>query len=60
LANYYENDILKEEYTECTDAILISHFKNGLLSRYKSDDILLRKTIQLTILDAIRQEVVWD
>lgn len=59
LANYYENDILKEEYTERTDAVLVSHFKNGLLSRYKSDDILLRKTAQLTILDAIRQEVVW-
>lgn len=60
LANYYENDILKEEYAERTDAILTSHFKNGLLSRYKSDDILLRKTTQLTILDAIRQEVVWE
>ena len=59
LVNYYENDILKEEYTERTDAVLVSHFKNGLLSRYKSDDILLRKTAQLTILDAIRQEVVW-
>lgn len=59
LANYYENDILKAEYTERTDAVLVSHFKNGLLSRYKSDDILLRKTAQLTILDAIRQEVVW-
>jgi type I restriction enzyme M protein len=59
LANYYENDSLKEAYTERTDAVLVSHFKNGLLSRYKSDDILLRKTAQLTILDAIRQEVVW-
>jgi type I restriction enzyme M protein len=59
LANYYENDILKEAYTERTDAVLVNHFKNGLLSRYKSDDILLRKTAQLTILDAIRQEVVW-
>ena len=60
LANYYENDILKEAYTERTDTVLVSHFKNGLLSRYKSDDILLRKTAQLAILDAIRQEVVWD
>jgi type I restriction enzyme M protein len=60
LANYYENDILKEAYTERTDADLVSHFKNGLLSRYKSDDILLRKNSQLTILDAIRQEVVWE
>ncbi len=60
LASYYENDILKEEYTERIDAVLVSHFKNGLLLRYKSDDILLRKTAKLTILDAIRQEVVWQ
>ncbi len=60
LANYYENNSLKETYTERTDTALVSHFKNGLLSRYKSDDILLRKTTQLTILDAIRQEVMWD
>ncbi|KJV07556.1 hypothetical protein, partial [Methylocucumis oryzae] len=60
LANYYENDSLKEIYTERTDTVLVSHFKNGLLSRYKSDDILLRKITQLTILDAIRQEVVWE
>ena len=59
LVNYYENDSLKEVYAERTDAILVSHFKSGLLSRYKSDDILLRNTTQLTILDAIRQEVVW-
>jgi type I restriction enzyme M protein len=60
LANYYENNSLKESYTERTNTALVSHFKNGLLSRYKSDDIVLRKTAQLTILDAIRQEVVWD
>lgn len=60
LVTYYENDTLKEEYTERTNNILINYFKNGLLSRYKSDDILLRKTSQKTILDAIRQEVVWS
>lgn len=60
LVTYYENDFLKEDYTERTDKILINYFKNGLLSRYKSEDILLRKTSQQTILDAIRQEVVWQ
>jgi type I restriction enzyme M protein len=60
LVTYYENDTLKEEYTERTDNILINYFKNGLLSRYKSDEILLRKTSQQTLLDAIRQEVVWS
>jgi type I restriction enzyme M protein len=59
LITYYENDTLKSEYTECTDTILTNHFKNGLLSRYKSDDIVLRKIFQQTILDTIRQEVVW-
>jgi type I restriction enzyme M protein len=59
LANYYENDSLKDMFSERTDTTLVSHFKNGLLQRYKSDDIVLRKTAQLTILDAIRQEVVW-
>lgn len=57
---YYEGDKLKPEFAERTDAELISHFKNGLLSRYKSDDIVLRTTELLTILDNIRKEVVWE
>lgn len=57
---YYEGDKLKPEFAERTDAELISHFKNGLLSRYKSDDIVLRTTELLTILDNIRKEVKWE
>ena len=57
---YYESNKLKPEFTERIDAELISHFKNGLLSRYKSDDIVLRTTELLTILDNIRKEVVWE
>lgn len=57
---YYDSDKLKSDYLERTDADLINHFKNGLLSRYKSDDIVLRTTELLTILDNIRKEVVWD
>jgi type I restriction enzyme M protein len=57
---YYDNDKLKAEYSERTDADLINHFKNGVLSRYKSDDIVLRKTETLTILDSIRKEVIWE
>lgn len=60
LDTYYKNNVLKEEYSERTDDELINHFKNGLLSRYKSNDILLRKNVVKTILDAIRQEVVWE
>lgn len=57
---YYESDKLKAEFTERTDAELISHFKNGVLSRYKSDDIVLRTSELLTILDNIRKDVVWE
>jgi type I restriction enzyme M protein len=56
---YYEVNKLKPTYTERTDKALLNHFKNGLLQRYKSNDIVLRKTEQLTILDSIRKEVIW-
>ncbi|WP_008310054.1 hypothetical protein [Leptolyngbya sp. PCC 6406] len=57
---YYENDTLKAEYIERIDLELIKHFKNGVLSRYKSDDIVLRSTNLLTILDSLRKEVIWE
>ena len=60
LETYYESDKLKSEYSERTDTDLINHFKNGVLSRYKSDDIVLRTTELQTILDKIRKEVIWE
>ena len=57
---YYESDKLKAEFNERTDTELLSHFKNGVLSRYKSDDIVLRSSELLTVLDNIRKEVVWE
>lgn len=60
LETYYENDKLKSEYSERTDTDLINHFKNGILSRYKSDDIVLRTTELQTILDNIRKEIIWE
>ncbi|MGX2959029.1 N-6 DNA methylase [Peribacillus sp. JNUCC 23] len=60
LNTYYVDDFLKDEYRERTDEELNKHFKNGLLSRYKSEDIMLRETSVQKILDSIRQEVVWD
>jgi type I restriction enzyme M protein len=57
---YYDGDTLKTEYAERTDSELINHFKNDVLSRYKSDDIVLRSTELLTILDNIRKEVIWE
>jgi type I restriction enzyme M protein len=56
---YYQDGKLKIEYAERTDRKLIDYFKNGILNRYKSSDIVLRKTEQLTILDNIRQQVKW-
>jgi len=57
---YYNGGALKPDYAERTDAELIKHFKNGVLSRYKSDDIVLRTAELLTILDSIRKEVIWE
>ncbi|WP_100656876.1 restriction endonuclease subunit M [Alteromonas flava] len=59
-SKYYENDNLKKEYTERTDDELISHFKSGLLSKYKSDDIVLRDSKLIKILDRIRNDIVWE
>ena len=56
---YYDADKLKEIYAERTDKEMINHFKNGILQPYKSDDIVLRKTELITILDNIRKEVIW-
>lgn len=60
LDTYYERDKIKAEYSERTDTDLLNHFKNGVLSRYKSDDIVLRTTELLTILDNIRKDVIWE
>ena len=60
LRTYYDSNKLKTEYFERTDAELINHFKNGVLSLYKSDDIVLRTNELHTILDNIRKEVIWD
>lgn len=57
---YYQLDKLKAEFAERTDKALINHFKSGVLARYKSDDIVLRKIELLTILDSIRRDVIWE
>jgi len=57
---YYDGDNLKSDFSERTDSELINHFKNGVLSHYKCDDIVLRDTELLTILDNIRKEVIWE
>ena len=59
LDEYYSKGTLKEEYMDRTDEQLISYFKNGVLSRFKSEDVLLRENESKTILDMVRQEILW-
>lgn len=59
VAKYYENGILKPEYSERTDSELVQCFKNGLLREHCSKEVLLRAKERRTILDALRQEVIW-
>lgn len=60
LDRFYDEDVIKAEYSERTNEELISSFKNAFLVRYKSNDILLRQVVSCNILDAIRREVVWE
>lgn len=58
---YYEtNNKIKDEYFDRTDETLINYFKNGIMQRWASSDILLRKEQELKILDSIRKSVKWD
>ena len=41
------------------DQRLIEMFKNGLLVQYQSDDIVLRSSEIVKLLDIIRKDVVW-
>ena len=57
---FYENNTLKPEYLDRVDSDLITLFKDGVLKKYKSEDIVLREKNKIKILDFIRQEVVWE
>lgn len=56
---YYINNTLKNEYKDRVDQRLIEMFKNGLLVQYQSDDIVLRSSEIVKLLDIIRKDVVW-
>lgn len=60
LKKYYEEDLLKEKYYERTDKALTDLFITGILSPWKSEDVLLRKTEKIKILDHFRQTVKWE
>lgn len=60
LSKYYEEDTLKKTFYERTDKALIELFTTGILSQWKSEDVLLRKNEKLKILDHLRQNVKWE
>lgn len=57
---YQANNKIKDEYFDRTDETLINYFKNGIMKRWASSDILLRRDEELKILDSIRKSVKWD
>lgn len=60
LSKYYQDNILKERFYERTEKELVELFTTGLLRIWKSEDVLLRKTQKIKILDYFRQIVKWD
>lgn len=56
---YYTDDIIKNEYYDRIDEKLIEHFKTGIMKRWLSHDIVLRKDNQIKILDSLRADVKW-
>jgi type I restriction enzyme M protein len=60
LSKYYNENVLKEKFYERTDKELVALFITGILSFWKCEDVLLRKTEKIKLLDHFRQTVKWD
>ncbi|MBI2966467.1 MAG: restriction endonuclease subunit M [Bacteroidetes bacterium] len=60
LNKYYDENVLNEKFYERTEKALVDLFTTGILSLWKSDDVLLRKTVKIKLLDHFRQTVKWD
>lgn len=60
LKKYYDENVLKEKYYERTEKELIDLFTTGILSLWKSEDVLLRKAEKIKLLDHFRQIVKWQ
>jgi len=56
---YYDSGVLKPEYTERKDEILISEFKIGRLQRYRSEAVALHESTYHTVLDYMRK-IDWE
>jgi type I restriction enzyme M protein len=59
LNKYYDENVLKEKYYERTEKALVDLFTTGILSLWKCEDVLLRKTEKIKLLDHFRQTVKW-
>lgn len=57
---YQANNKIKDKYFDRIDETLTNYFKNGIMQRWTSSDILLRRDEELKILDSIRKSVKWD
>lgn len=60
LSKYYDEKVLKEKYYERTDKAMVDLFTTGILLHWKSEDVLLRKTQKIKILDHFKQSVKWE
>jgi type I restriction enzyme M protein len=59
IGKFYFNGKLMEEYAERTEETLIREFRSGRLSKWRSEQVALRKTEKATILDYMRM-IDWD
>jgi len=60
LNKYYDENVLKGKFYERTEKALVDLFTTGILSLWKSEDVLLRKTEKIKLLDHFRQTVKWQ
>lgn len=56
---YYDNGIIRVEYTERTEDELVREFKTGYLSEYCSYRVALHHSVHMKILDYMR-DIIWE
>ncbi|MDE7047852.1 MAG: hypothetical protein K2P25_07710, partial [Lachnospiraceae bacterium] len=59
IPKYYDNGILRAEFTDRTEDELIKEFKSGYLTAYCSYRVALHESAHVNILDYMR-DIVWD
>jgi len=51
---------IKDTYYDRTDENLLAHFNIGFLKNLRSEDVLIHRNVEITILDGMRNETLWD